>query len=276
MKYSHKKETHTVTGPVNESKLLTDEEVTAKCRSNILISDEFDDKQLKGCCYEFRVGNISYTYDYEKKITKQYVSDVHIIHPFETLTIVTMEKVALDRRHFLLLFSKGSLFSIGLTPVSTAADPGFAGHLGITMTNLSMRPIQLKKGIPFVKGAFFQLSKEAIHPYVGQHGDATMTWPYPSQFHTEPIDFESIDATHWRFLPLPLRATISRLQDMERYIKWIAVSFIALILLNIIPPFLRDILPQNVIVIVERSVNLIGAFASIVGLFLALALMRKK
>ncbi|GEM_PF-5582253 len=258
------------------SGILTDVEVAAECLEKRLIVEGYDEQQLKGCCYEFRVSNLAYSYDYENKLTRQQQSDQHIIQPFQTLTIVTIEKVSLDKQHFLLLFAKGSLFSIGLTPVSTAADPGFVGKLGITLTNMSVRPIRLRVGTPFVKGCFFNLGNEVAHPYVGQHGDATMSWPYPSQFHTEPDDFNSINAIHWSFLPPPLKASLFRLQYVEKCVKWIVLAFIALILVNIALPFYKDFIPPGVYALSERLLNLVGALASIVGLLLSLSLMTRK
>jgi dCTP deaminase len=242
----------------------------------LLISEAFSEKQLMGCSYQFRVGRISYSYDYEQRTTRQQQSEVHTIHPFETLTIVTMEKVALDTKHFLFVFSKGSLFSIGLTPVCTAADPGFRGHMGITMTNLSIRPVELRAGTEFVKGIFYQLADDAAHTYVGQHGDATMSWPYPSQFHTEPPNFSAWDAEHWRFLPPPLRALFYRLSYVERYIKWITISFIILILLNLCMSIFKGFIPPDWYLVIERPLNLLGALASIGGLLLSISLLRKK
>jgi deoxycytidine triphosphate deaminase len=256
--------------------LLSDGQIAERCRKGLLISEEFAEKQLMGCCYEFRVGRIAYSYDYEKKITKQQQSKIHIIYPFETLTIVTMEKINLDNQHFLLLFSKGSLFSLGLTPVSTAADPGFRGPLGITMTNLSARPIQFSAGTGFIKGSFFQLAKEAVNTYVGQHGDATMSWPYPSQFHTEPLDFESWEAQHWRFLPPPLRISFIRLRYVERYIKWIIMSFSVLIFTNLALGSLKSIFSPDWYSFIDRLLNLLGSLASIAGFLLSIGLLRKK
>jgi len=255
--------------------LLSDTEIKAAIQNNLLISENFSPKHLDGCCYEFRVGNICYTYDYENKTTKQIKQDLHTINPFETLTIVTLEKVTLDSKHFLLLFSKGSLFSMGLTPVSTAADPGFRGHLGITMTNLSVRPVQFQLGSGFVKGAFFRLNKAASKVYVGQHGDATMSWPYPSQFHTDPIDFDSLDASCWRFLPPPIRQTISKLNKVESHIKWLMVLFGGLIVLNIVFYPLRALLPLNWYTVAEKILNIGGSCASIIGFLIAYSLLRK-
>ena len=130
-----------------------------------------------GCCYEFHVGSVCYTYDYENKKTQHHEQDEHTMHPFQTVTIVTEETVSLNDRQFLQVFAKGSLFALGLAAVFTAADPGFKAPLGITMTNLSPRSICLREGDAFLKGCFFEMQLDVEKPYVGQHGAATMSWP---------------------------------------------------------------------------------------------------
>ncbi len=251
--------------------LLADDDILAAVNNNLLISEDFDNKQLDGCCYEFRVGDISYTYDYEKKQTSQRKQASHTINPFETLTIVTMEKVNLDQEHFLLLFSKGSLFSMGLTPVCTAADPGFRGRLGITMTNLSARPIHFEKGISFVKGCFFRLKAKASSPYVGQHGDATMSWPYPSQFHADPVDYHSLEAKCWKSLPRPLRNIISKVIRIEKYLKILGMLFVFLLIVNGVAPF---VLEGDKFLIVEKTLDISGSLASIAGLIITFVLFK--
>lgn len=252
--------------------LLTDEQVE---ESNLIVED-FDPSLLRGCCYEFRVGPICYVYNYEEKTTRQLDRQAHLIQPMETITIVTMEKVSLDRWHFLNLWAKGSMFSVGLTPICTAADPGFVGHLGITITNLSVRPVSLKVGTRFVKGAFFRLGREVKHAYVGQHGDAELSWPYPNQFHTEPPDFTSLDSAAWKFMPPPVKQLIERLRDAEKYIRWMIYIFTALLLLNFVQFLGGAYLTVEAKQLLERSLAAFGSVASIIGLFLAISLSQKR
>lgn len=252
--------------------LLTDEQVED---ANLIVED-FDPSLLRGCCYEFRVGPICYVYNYEEKKARQLDRQVHLIRPMEIITIVTMEKVSLDRRHFLNLWAKGSMFSVGLAPICTAADPGFVGHLGITITNLSARPVSLKVGTRFVKGAFYRLSRDVKHAYVGQHGDAKLSWPYPDQFHTEPPDFASLDSAAWEFMPPPVKQMIERLRDAEKYVRWVIYIFTTLLLLNCIQFFGGTYLTGEVMPLLERSIAALGSVASVFGLFLAFSLWQKR
>ena len=254
------------------SGLLSDGQILTLCNEGKLISEGFEKNGLSGCTYEFRVGEISYTYDYEKKVTRQKRGSEHLINPFETITLVTMEKVNLDSSHFLALYSKGSLFSLGLTAVSTAADPGFRGHLGITMTNLSARPIRLSKGTGFLKGYFVELAEPSLLSYTGQHGDATMSWPYPSQFHTEPPDFEALESNHWQYLPLPVRVSLIRLRYINRYMKWLIVVFVILLLGDLSILYFSKALTVGSFLAAEQIINSVAAFAQIVGLIFSVSL----
>ena len=256
--------------------VLPDRHIEFFCTQGLLIAEGFDPGQLDGCSYEFRVGTIGYTYDYPKKKTQRYKADEHIINPFETITILTLEKVNLDTKHFLSLMSKGSLFSLGLSAVCTAADPGFRGYLGITLTNLGLRPVHLSRGTGFVKGVFHRLEAEATRHYVGQHGDATMSWPYPTHFHTEPDDFSSTAAWCWRFLPPPLHQAILRIERIRSYLRWVSIAFIVLLALNIASYFSRFFVPASVLPVLERGLYLAGAFASVAGLLVSLALLTKR
>lgn len=77
--------------------------------------------------------------------------------------------------------SKGAFFSIGLSSVITAVDPGFEGQLGITVANLSNRGIKLKQGDTIAKIEFEKLGKPVAKPYKGPHSFATDLWPTPTE-----------------------------------------------------------------------------------------------
>ena len=255
------------------SGILTDDDIAQAAGSKMLVSEHFSKSQLDGCAYEFRTGRIGYHYDYVQKKTLQYEADEHVILPFETVTITSFEQVNLDKKHFLWITAKGSLFSLGLSAVCTAADPGFRGHLGITLTNMSARPVVIRNSTGFVKGVFFRLTKEVTKHYVGQHGDATMSWPYPSQYHTEPEDFTSLSAPCWKFIPPPVRATLIRLSRASTYLKWITFAFVIVTLLNLTSPILKHYFSQGTYTLLERYISLVGSFASIAGLLLAVTLL---
>lgn len=100
-----------------------------------------------------------------------------IVRPLEVVTIITYEEI--DLPDFILgrIISKGQLFSIGLSPVITFADPGFSGNLGITFVNLSKRTVKFNYGDTICKIEFEKLGKAVGKPYRGPHNFASQIWP---------------------------------------------------------------------------------------------------
>ena len=100
-----------------------------------------------------------------------------LIKPSHRVVLITLEEVDIPGNMIARVISKGSLFSLGLSPVSTYADPGFAGNLGIVTQNLSDKYIQIPIGEPIAKIEFSTLSSVVTRPYRGQHGFQTKIWP---------------------------------------------------------------------------------------------------
>jgi len=161
------------------SGVLTDEDLTLLGNSGLLISAGYDSSQVKQSCYELRVGKVAYFLSKPESERKKTVDEQNplILRPLEVVTIITYEEVSLPDFVLGRMISKGHLFSIGLSPVITYADPGFSGNLGITFINLSKRNIKFGYKEPICKIEFEKLGKAVIHPYRGQHNFASEIWP---------------------------------------------------------------------------------------------------
>jgi dCTP deaminase len=161
------------------SGVLVDQDIILLGSRGLLISKEFEQSQVKQSCYELRVGKIAYFLSRPESERKKVIDAENplIIRPQEVVTIITFEEV--DLPDFVLgrIISKGHLFSIGLSPVITYADPGFAGNLGITFINLSKRTIKFNLKDAICKIEFEKLGKPVQHPYRGQHNFASEIWP---------------------------------------------------------------------------------------------------
>jgi deoxycytidine triphosphate deaminase len=233
-----------------------------------LISHNFDTSCLGGCTYEFRVSTLAYRYDYEKRTSRQETADIHIIQPFETLTIITLEAVKMDHHHFLFLYAKGFLFSLGVVPVCTGADPGFEGRLGINLTNISARPIKLPAGTRFLKGIFHQIGKMAEMRYSGQHGDASMSWPYPSQFHVDSVDQDQYIQSMKRFLPSTITDTVGFSRSAAITLRRVFWMLIIVAILNICAYVMRNTTSTSWGQGLYNLFNLLGTIASVVSLLI--------
>ena len=77
--------------------------------------------------------------------------------------LITYEELEVPSDVVAGVFSKGSLFSVGLSPTATYADPGFAGHIGIDTQNISNKYIVLPARETIAKVEFTRLS--GANPY---------------------------------------------------------------------------------------------------------------
>lgn len=157
---------------------LSDEEMRAACSQGQLIVKNFEPSSIKQACYELRA---STTYhDLETRGGRRIVlqPDGYIlVRPKQLLVIITMEGLRMPNDILGRVLTKGKLFSVGLLPVNTYADPGFFGHLGIVLYNLSNHYLKVVPGDAIAKIEFCRLERAVTSPYTGQHGYETGVWP---------------------------------------------------------------------------------------------------
>ncbi len=114
-----------------------------------------------------------------------------IIKPGHLVVLITQEEVNIPNNVVGRIISKGSLFSVGLTPVCTNADPGFSGKLGIVTQNISDKYIVIPQGESIAKIDFSTLESNTTKPYNGQHGFQTNIWPIKKQFQKNHADIKN-------------------------------------------------------------------------------------
>src|SRR5207253_2325448 len=132
-------------------------------------------------CYELRMGAIYYDLtEGDKRIDASANKNV-LVKPGHRVVLITQEELEIPNNIIARVTSKGSFFSVGLSPVSTYADPGFTGNLGVVTQNLSDKYIEIPIGEPIAKVDFSLLSNAAKKPYQGQHGFQTQIWPIKHQ-----------------------------------------------------------------------------------------------
>lgn len=191
--------------------------------------------QLGPACYELRMGNVYYDLTEGDKRIDTGTTGTVLIKPGHRVVLITMEELAIPHNLIGRVTSKGSLFSIGLSPVSTYADPGFSGNLGIVTQNLSDKFIELPVGEPIAKIDFSLLSSAAGKPYQGQHGYQTQIWPIRHQLQRTYDDLkgdprvESEEAESYKILP---RATVSALKVIQRKQRNIDWAILVAVLVN--------------------------------------------
>lgn len=192
-------------------------------------------KQLGPACYELRMGNVYYDLTEGDRRIDVPVGGSILIKPGHRVVLITLEELAVPHNVIARIASKGSLFSIGLSPVSTYADPGFSGNIGIVTQNLSEKFIELPVAESIAKVDFSMLSSFARNPYRGQHGFHTQIWPIKHHLQRTFEDLkndprvESEDAESYKILP---RATVNALRKLARRQRQIDWALLGAILLN--------------------------------------------
>ncbi|RBW61416.1 hypothetical protein DS884_03660 [Tenacibaculum sp. E3R01] len=203
---------------------LNDDEINKFCSSNVLISENFNAKNIKQACYELRASEIYYDLDQPNKpidLSKDGYSYI-LIKPKQSVVIITFEHLNIPDYIISRILTKGKLFSIGLLPVNTYADPGFEGQLGIILYNSSSNYIKINPEDSIAKIEFSVLKNSVSKPYKSQHGYQTKIWPIPHSYILEEKDLKSdarIGDTHSEIVRIygkKYSKVISRLLNVER------------------------------------------------------------
>ncbi len=221
---------------------LSDNDIAAEITANRLITNGVS-TGLAGACYELRMGNVYYDLTESGKRIEVSDGERVLIKPGHRVVLITAEELNVPADILVRVVSKGALFSIGLSPVATYADPGFGGHLGIVTQNISDKFIELPQGEPIAKADFTRLSGTVRRPYKGQHGFQAGIWPIKSHLQKDysevsedPRVRPEIDEA-LALLPLPTRTVIRRI---ERTQFWTMIAVFLTIAMNTIFIFLVE------------------------------------
>lgn len=213
---------------------LTDGEIRAEIDANRLIRD-VELKGLAGACYELRMGNVYYDLSENSRRFELGPKEKALIKPGHRVVLITAEELDIPNDILVRVVSKGSLFSIGLSPVATYADPGFSGNLGIVTENLSDKYIELPQGQAIAKADFTRLSGAVVKSYEGQHGFHTGIWPIKAQLqktYAEVKGDERVKSEREEALALLPSATRTIIRRVEQTQWWIVFWLVMAIIFN--------------------------------------------
>jgi dCTP deaminase len=214
--------------------ILVDEQLTAVCAHGELITQDFEPNNIRQACYELRASDVFYeTYSFREDKRVLADSSGYILRPTSYVTAIVLETIDLPNDVLARILAKGQLFSIGIVPVNTYADPGFRGRLGITLFNASHRHLVIQPRQAIAKIEFVKLNTPVSRPYSGQHGYETKIWPIPTQFYAsqellkrQKVDPDSLDEIERSYGSI-VRSLESRLRSYERKI-WLQISLTVL------------------------------------------------
>jgi dCTP deaminase len=163
---------------------LNDVDIGKEIQAGRLIRNATPNR-LAGACYELRMGNVYYDLTESGKRFALTPGQMVLIKPGHRVVLITEEELEVPPDILVRVVSKGSLFSVGLSPVATYADPGFGGNLGIVTQNVSDKYVELPQGEPIAKADFTRLTGPATRCYQGQHGFQAGIWPIKTQLQKE-------------------------------------------------------------------------------------------
>ncbi|MBK9416995.1 MAG: hypothetical protein IPN62_06795 [Flavobacteriales bacterium] len=172
---------------------LNDSTIEALCSQGILVSKNYRSENINQACYELSASNIYY--DISQNFARIDITEKHfeyiLIKPKQSVVIITKEELNMPDNVIGRVLTKGKLFSIGLLPINTYADPGFQGNLGIVLHNSSLQYLKLKENDVIAKIEFSAMEQSVKIRYSGQHGYRTKIWPIPVEYTISDEEFSN-------------------------------------------------------------------------------------
>ena len=226
----------------NATGTLNDSNIIQLCLdSKLLIEENFDITMVKQCCYELRSSDKYIILSENNKTIctlDKKIDDYILIKPCNQVVIITKEKLNIPGNIIGRIMTKGKLFSIGLIPVNTYADPGFKGNLGIVFSNLSNHYIKIKPGEPIAKIEFSKILGAVNKIYSGQHGLETNIWPIPNDMILErkamkadprifKSELEEIESVYGKMMG-------QQFKKIYKYQKGVMFAFTGYVIINLV------------------------------------------
>lgn len=221
---------------------LSNIDLEAEMKSGKLLTG-VDLKMVEGSSYQLRLGNVYYDLSENGKRFELNADQKVLIKPGHRVVLITQEEFDVPHNMVSRIVSKGSLFSVGLSPVATYADPGFSGKLGIVTQNFSNHYIELSQGEPIAKADFTLLSQPSTKPYKGQHGFQAEIWPIKAHLqksHKEVSGDNRVFSEQKEALALLPEATRVIIRQLETRVLWLLAAIVLAIGINGLTLYLAD------------------------------------
>ncbi len=214
--------------------ILSNNEIELEIEAKKLILGAAN-QMIEGASYQLRLGNVYYDLSEGGKRFELTPGEKVLIKPGHRVVLITAEELLVPADILAKIVSKGALFSVGLSPVATYADPGFTGNLGIVTQNLSDKYIELPQGEPIAKVDFTRLSSPATKLYQGQHGFQAGIWPIKTHLqkeHHEIKDDIRVKSEKDEALALLPNATRVIIRSLETRLLWTMFALVVVVAIN--------------------------------------------
>lgn len=157
--------------------ILTDHQIVAAYKQGDVVIEPFDEHQVQGATYDFRIGEQGATTT-SKKVVNIRETGFITIQPGD-FAVVTVDEILRLGPQYVGRFGLRSKFARKglIATTGPQIDPGYHGRLIIGMTNLSPKPITLSYGDDLVSIEFHKLSEASTKPYAGPYQDRVTLGP---------------------------------------------------------------------------------------------------
>ena len=206
--------------------ILSDHEIKEATKKKYLVISDFSEKCLQAASYDLRVGRkVLKTVKSGNPVVNLETEQVLQIGTGEFVEILTYEKLELPKNMCAHMGIRSYFTRKGIVPFSgLQVDPGFKGHIIISLFNTGPKTVVLKYGEPFCTVEFEKLERDVDEPYSG---------PYQNQndFPSENIEF----ITQAKGITLfEVVDVMKSLKTDVKWIKWFMGILIAAIFVAII------------------------------------------
>src|SRR5271157_2347619 len=204
--------------------ILNYQQIIDTCKSNDIVIDPFDVKQVQGATYDLRVGEQGATTS-TKKLINIRENGYLTLDPGDFGIITTLEIIKLSPSYVGRFGMRSKYARKGLIATTgPQIDPGFRGRLIIGITNLTPKPISIPYKDHFLSVEFHKLEEPSSKPYDS---------PYQDTYELRPEEIEHITETEGMALSemLTTLRTLSKdvgsLSSSIKMMQWIIPIIVA-------------------------------------------------
>src|SRR5271157_4329573 len=149
--------------------ILNYQQIIDTCKSNDIVIDPFDVKQVQGATYDLRVGEQGATTS-TKKLINIRENGYLTLDPGDFGIITTLEIIKLSPSYVGRFGLRSKYARKGLIATTgPQIDPGYYGRLIIGITNLTPKPVSLPYKDDLLTVEFHRLEQASTHPYDGPY-----------------------------------------------------------------------------------------------------------
>jgi deoxycytidine triphosphate deaminase len=190
--------------PAGREGFLVDHEIAAAIGKRLLLK-KTEDHKPQYASYELHIGGVikrlvtceeeNSKEELYREIKPHPESGKFIIRPTQTFQLYAGEDLDVPDNVFAIAIPIGNIYTNGLSPETTFADPGYSGDFYITVSNFSPRNVELKVGDPLARIFFFKLGACSEHPHTDKIRPPNLTGlkvEHPSADELEKTSEESL------------------------------------------------------------------------------------